>query len=233
MVRRTQLLTQRLMSTAKARLSEKRKSLEELFLFQNTYWNLIKKIEEDVDLDVFDLEDVKYEDLESLIRMFALKVFHGDYDGGNPRFLAPSRRVNSLWSKFILSTGNYAKFCDYITDGDTVMIGRDQVIFNPESEAVRRTREAFKTQFIDIIDLTNNQQVASHVTPHVDTKRNEIVNVDDDDDNDSTETEREETPRVSSPVPLDITSSPLQESDRFITEQQSNVERQEEQEQQR
>ena len=67
------------MSTAKARLSEKRKSLEELFLFQNTYWNLIKKIEEDVDLDVFDLEDVKYEDLESLIRMFALKVFHGDY----------------------------------------------------------------------------------------------------------------------------------------------------------
>ena len=47
-----------------------------------------------MDLDVFDLEDVKYEDVESLIRMLALKVFRGDYDGSNPRFLAPSRRVN-------------------------------------------------------------------------------------------------------------------------------------------
>lgn len=222
------------MSVTKVKLSEKRKSLEELFLFQNTYWNLIKKIEEEVDLDVFGLEEVKYEDVESLIRMFALKVFHGDYDGSNPRFLAPSRKVNSLWTKFISSTGNYAKFCDVITNGDTSMIGRDYVLFSQESEAVQRTQEAFKTQFMDSIDFNNSKGVTSYITPcvaprimpDVTTKRNEIVNLDDDDDNDSTGTEHDETPEVSSPVPPEITSSPLQESD--SSEEQSNIEQEQE-----
>ena len=201
------------MSVTKVKLSEKRKSLEELFLFQNTYWNLIKKIEEEVDLDVFGLEEVKYEDVESLIRMFALKVFHGDYDGSNPRFLAPSRRVNSLWTKFISSTGNYAKFCDVITNGDTSMIGRDHVIFTPELEAVQRTQEAFKTQFIDYNDLNRNANVgcvASVVPPSVENKNVNMVELDDDSDAESTGTEVEETPHVSSPIPPIATSSPLQ-----------------------
>ena len=60
------------MSATKARLSEKLKSLEELFLFQNTYWNLVKKIEEDLNLWSI---DVKYEDFESLTSMFRLKSF--------------------------------------------------------------------------------------------------------------------------------------------------------------
>ena len=205
------------MSVTKVKLSEKRKSLEELFLFQNTYWNLIKKIEEEVDLDVFGLEEVKYEDVESLIRMFALKVFHGDYDGSNPRFLAPSRRVNSLWTKFISSTGNYAKFCDVITNGDTSMIGRDYVLFSQELEAVQRTQEAFKTQFIDYNDLNRNANVgcvASVVPPSVENKNvnmvENMVELDDDSDTESTGTEVEETPHVSSPITPVATSSPLQ-----------------------
>jgi hypothetical protein len=201
------------MSVTKVKLSEKRKSLEELFLFQNTYWNLIKKIEEEVDLDVFGLEEVKYEDVESLIRMFALKVFHGDYDGSNPRFLAPSRKVNSLWTKFISSTGNYAKFCDVITNGDTSMIGRDHVIFTPELEAVQRTQEAFKTQFIDYIDLNRNANIGCVtyiVPPTVENKNESMVGLDDDSDAESTGTEREQNSPNSSPIPPIATSSPLQ-----------------------
>lgn len=210
------------MSVAKTRLSEKRKSLEELFLFQNAYWNLIKKIEEELDLDVFDLEEVKYEDLDNLIRMFALKVFHGDYDGSNPRFLAPSRRVNSLWTKFISSTGNYARFCDVITNGDTVMIGRDQVLFNSELEAVQRTQEAFKTQFMDTHDSNRNADVGCVVSivPHtVENKNENMVGDDygsdesdgsDGSDAESTGTERERNLPNSSPIPPITTSSPLQ-----------------------
>lgn len=206
------------MSVAKTKLSEKRKSLEELFLFQNAYWNLIKKIEEELDLDVFDLEEVKYEDLDNLIRMFALKVFHGDYDGSNPRFLAPSRRVNSLWTKFISSTGNYARFCDVITDGDTVMIGRDQVLFNSELEAVQRTQEAFKTQFMDTPDSNRNANIecVASIVPHtIENKNENMVGHDDgsdgsDDSTESTGTERELNSPNSYPIPPIATSSPLQ-----------------------
>ena len=179
--------------------------MEEAFLFQNTYWNLFKTIENHVDLDVFDIEDVKYEDVDILICMFALKVFYQDYDGTNPRFLAPSRKVNHLWTKFISSTGNYAKFCDVITNGDTNMIGRDEVVFNPESEAVQRTKEALKTQFVY---MDSNKDI---VTPLVENTNNvTMIDEDDNDDDDDTGTEREENSPHSSPIPPDVTSSPLQ-----------------------
>ena len=100
-------------------------------------------------------------------------MFHGDYDEAIRDFLL-LRRVNSLWTKFILSTGNYAKFCDVITNGDTSMIGRDHVIFTPELEAdTKWTQEAFKTQFIDYNDLNRNANVgcvASVVPPSVENK---------------------------------------------------------------
>jgi hypothetical protein len=133
-----------------------------------------------VDLSVFQLEVDKGEHFEDLMRMFALKVHHEDYDGRNPRFTAPSHRVHSLWSNMLLTTGNYAKFCEVITDNVTNMIGRDNLLFDENSEAAQRTRDALSIVCMHFIDTSLD---ASYDLPRSIPPDAEAVVIADNDDN--------------------------------------------------
>ena len=207
-------------SVLKSMISEEVKRLEKRRLLLKTFVDVLKKIEEHVDLSVFQLEVDEREHFEDLMRMFALKVHHEDYDGRNPRFTAPSHRVHSLWSNMFLTTGNYAKFCQVITDNVTNMIGRDNLLFDENSEAVQRTRDALSLVCVHFIDtsLDVSYDLPCSVPPDAEVvviAENDDNDDDDDDDNgdndndddddddngyETSSTEREEITPDSSPT---------------------------------
>ena len=160
---------------------------EEKFQFHNTYWKVLKAVN-DFPFDNFCMGDVKEKDLHELFKMFAVKVHYKDYDEDNIKFASPSLRTHRCWDKLLLHPREYRKFCAAISEnGIEYGFSRDSRHYDGNSLSTRKMQEKLLEHF----GHSGSEPIMERVfsTP---TDRTVIIDDDEDEEDDEEEEEEEE-----------------------------------------
>jgi hypothetical protein len=97
--------------------------------------------------DDFGIEDIKQDDIECIMQMFAIKVYYEDFDGNNIQYSAPTMRIHRLWSQLCgRNLQRYVKFCGEISYEKTTVFSK-QFFFDATSKSTQATRIKLEEHF--------------------------------------------------------------------------------------
>lgn len=131
----------------RAMVSTVRKGIEKTFEFLSTYISVCKAMESIALRDDFGIEDIKQDDIECIMQMFAIKVYYEDFDGNNIQYSAPTMRIHRLWSLLCgRNLQRYVKFCGEISYEKTTVFAK-QFFFDATSESTQATRNKLEQHF--------------------------------------------------------------------------------------
>ena len=130
----------------RAMVSTVRKGIEKTFEFLSTYISVCKAMESIALRDDFGIEDIKQDDIECIMQMFAIKVYYEDFDGNNIQYSAPTMRIHRLWSKLCVNPQGYVQFCREISYEKTTVFAK-QFSFDATSESTQATRNKLEEHF--------------------------------------------------------------------------------------
>lgn len=131
----------------RAMVSTVRKGIEKTFEFLSTYISVCQAMESIALREDFGIEDIKQDDIECIMQMFAIKVYYEDFDGNNIQYSAPTMRIHRLWSQLCgRNLQRYVKFCGEISYEKTTVFSK-QFFFDATSESTQATRIKLEEHF--------------------------------------------------------------------------------------
>lgn len=131
----------------RAMVSTVRKGIEKTFEFLSTYISVCQAMESIALREDFGIEDIKQDDIECIMQMFAIKVYYEDFDGNNIQYSAPTLRIHRLWSQLCgRNLQRYVKFCGEISYEKTTVFSK-QFCFDATSESTQATRVKLEEHF--------------------------------------------------------------------------------------
>ena len=128
-------------------LEEERIRNEKRYNMVNTYDNVLKEVKKICSNDVEYNSNIKPIHHIHFSQFITLKIIEKDYSRDDPLYLAPSRKVDTIWKDLCHNPSLYREFCANVTENSDQLIDRKSTKYDssstPRKRCIQKMTELF------------------------------------------------------------------------------------------